>query len=86
MTSAKRISYALKPSPVDFRERRDDDLIYIDELVIDPDYPKRTPAIKISKFALWSTIHAGLFPRPVYRRRGWLVGDVRTWIAARALL
>ena len=70
----------------DFNDRPDDGLIWLHELVIDPEHPERIPAIKISRFALGRTIAEGLFPKPVYKRVGWRLGPVREWIRARAAL
>ena len=73
----------------DFNLRPDSGVIWQDELAMDWRHPERMTMIRISIDALWATIRAGLFPRPVTRYRrcpGWLLMDVREWLRTRDTL
>lgn len=73
----------------DFNLRPDTGLIWLDEMVIDPRHPERTPIIKITCESLWATIREGTFPRPVKRGQRspcWRMGDVRDWVRKRDAL
>ena len=70
----------------DHNQRTDRDIIWLDEMVMDPNHPERIPLIKMGKYALYRTMDEGLFPQPVVGRRGWRLGEVREWIRARAAL
>ena len=78
------------PSHPDFNRRSDDEIIWLNELVLNAAHPERVPLIKISRQSLWATVGAGLFPRPAIRTKwgtpGWNLGAVRAWIRERDLL
>lgn len=85
-TRGKRVP----PSHPDVNRRSDDEIIWLNELVLNAAQPERVPLIKISRQSLWATVGAGLFPRPAIRTKwgtpGWNLGAVRAWIRERDLL